>query len=146
MNHARYHVMEESLVRSDFLKVFETVRIPFVLTDSNLLLIYANRFSREVLPLRLEKGKKLEIDGFLQHEDSIAFERMVYDCKQNGESIGTLKQKGIDKYYKVKAYYLENRDSEIVLQFEDVSQSRILENQEREIADLKAILLHSRDD
>ncbi len=161
MNHATYDVMEESLVTSDFLKVFETVRIPFVLADSNLLLIYANRFSREVLPMRLEKGKRLEIDGFLQHEDSIAFERMVSDCKQNGESIGTLKQKGIDKYYKVKAYHLENRDSEIVLQFEDVSQSRILENQlyehlvdlysqlenqEREIADLKAILLRSRED
>ncbi len=161
MNHARYDVMEQSLVTSDFLKVFETVRIPFVLIDSNLLLIYANRFAREVLPLRLEKGRKLEIDGFLQHEDSIAFERMVSDCKRNGESIGTLKQKGFDKYYKVKAYYLENRDSGIVLHFEDVSQSRILENQlyehlvdlysqlenqEREIVDLKAILLRSRED
>ncbi len=144
---------------SDFFSVFETVRIPFVLTDPDLLLIYANRFAKEVLPLRLESGKKLEVDSFLQHEDSIAFENMVSECLENGESMGTLKQNGMDKYYKVKAYFLKGRDGEIVLHFEDVSQSRILENQlyehlvdlysqletqEREISDLKAILLRKR--
>ncbi len=145
---------------SDFFRVFETVRIPLVITDSNLLLVYANPFAREVLPLRLERGRKLEVDGFLQHEDSIAFEHMVGECRERGESLGTLKQRGIDKYYKVKAYCLKNRDGEMVFHFEDVSQSRILENQlyehlvdlysqletqEREIADLKAILLRSRE-
>lgn len=143
---------------SDFFRVFETVRIPLVITDSKLLLIYANRFALEVLPLRFEKGTKLEVESFLQHEDSIAFDNMIAECRERGESLGTVKQRGIDKYYRVKAYNLRNRDSEIVFHFEDVSQSRILEDQlyehlvdlysqletqEREIADLKAILLRS---
>lgn len=146
---------------SDFYGVFETVRIPFVLTDSNLSLIYANRFAREVLPLRLEKGKRLEVESFLQHEDSIAFGQLVSECKLHGEGICTVKQKGIDKYYKVKAYNLQNLNGELVFHFEDVSQSRILEDQlyehlvdlysqleaqEREIADLKAILMRSQGD
>jgi nitrogen-specific signal transduction histidine kinase len=152
--------MEEYITTSDFFKVFETVRIPLVITDSALALVYANPFAREVLPLKLEKGMRLEIDSFLQHEDSIAFERMVTECVHRGESLGTLKQKGFDKYYKVKAYFLKNRGTEIVFHFEDVSQSRILENQlyehlvdlysqletqEREIADLKAIILRSKE-
>ncbi len=153
--------MAEQTLFSDCYRVFETVRIPFVLTDTNLVLIYANQFAREVLPVRLERGKKLELEEFLQSEDSVAFDRIVSDCLSRGESARTLKQRGTEKYFKVRAYNLNDARGEIVFHFEDVSQSRILENQlyehlvdlygkletqEKEITDLKAILLRSQGD
>lgn len=153
--------MAEQTLFSDCYRVFETVRIPLVLTDSDLVLIYANQFAREALPIRLERGKKMEPEEFLQSEDSAAFERIVSECLSRGESARTLKQRGTEKYFKVKAYYLNDVRGEIVFHFEDVSQSRILENQlyehlvdlyskletqEKEITDLRAILLRSQGD
>ncbi len=140
--------------------IFEAIGIPFVLTDSSLTLIYANPVAKELLPLRFETGRVLQVDSLLQHEDSMTFENLVADCIENGESIGTLKQKGVEKYFKVKAFCLKEGKSGIAFHFEDISQSRILENelyehlidlysqiesQEREIADLKAILFRSRE-
>jgi nitrogen-specific signal transduction histidine kinase len=151
--------MAEETLFSDCYRVFETVRIPFVLTDDELLLIYANQCAREALPIRLERGKKVELENLLQSEDSAAIERMVSECLSRGESSRTLKQRGTEKYFKVKAYNLNDTRGEIVFHFEDVSQSRILENQlyehlvdlyskletqEREITDLRAILMRSQ--
>jgi PAS domain-containing protein len=145
---------------ADFYRLFETVRIPFVVTDCDLNLIYANQFAQEVLPLPLDVGKKLNVEDFLQPEDSTAFDAVVSECKEQGEGIGTLKQKGIDKYFKVKAYYLKGENSEIIFHFDDISQVRVLETQfydhlvdlyneletkEREIATLKSSVLRSRD-
>ena len=147
-------------ITSDFYRLFETVRIPLVVTASNLEVVYANKFAHESLPLTLETGKRLEIENFLQSEDSLEFENVVMECKNRGESIGTLKQKETDKYYKVKAYYLHGDVGEIVFHFEDVSRSRVLEeqyydhltdlynqieSQEREIANLRARVIRLND-
>ncbi len=147
-------------ITSDFYRLFETVRIPFVVTDCDLTLIYANQFAHEVLPMKLESGKRLNVEDFLQSEDSTAFDTVVNECKEQGEGIGTLKQKNIDKYFKVKAYYLKGVNSEIIFHFDDVSQARVLETQfydhlvdlynqletkEREIATLKSSVLHSKE-
>lgn len=152
--------MADYIITSDFRKVFDTVQIALVLTDCDLNLIHVNRFARASLPLNLEPGKRLEVGAFLQSEDSVAFEKMLSECRENGESISILKEKGVDKYYKVKAYHLKNKNGEIVFHFEDVSQSRILENQlydhlidlynqletqEREITNLRAVTLRSKD-
>lgn len=153
--------MEHDDLISDFRKIFETVRIPLVITGSDLDIIYANDFSREVLPLGLDGGQKLKVEDFVQHEDLAVFDQLVLECKRRGESVCTVKQKGSAKYYKVKVYNLRGRKEEMVFHFEDVSQSRILEDefyehlvdlysqletQEREIADLKAILLRTQGD
>ncbi|MFZ1082526.1 MAG: hypothetical protein WAO19_11450 [Candidatus Kryptoniota bacterium] len=145
--------MTNFAITSDFYRFFETVRIPFVVTDSDLNIVYANKFAHEALPIILDIGKRLEIENFLQSEDSMKFENVVSECKNRGESIGTLKQKETDKYFKVKAYYMRGDSDEIVFHFEDVSQSRVLEDkyydhlidlynqietQEREIANLRA--------
>ena len=145
---------------ADFYRLFETVRIPFVVTDGDLNLVYANQYACEVLPLALDIGKRLNVEDFLQSEDSSAFDAVVDECKEQGEGIGTLKQKGIDKYFKVKAYYLKGESDEIVFHFDDISQVRVLETQfydhlvdlyneletkEREIATLKSSVLRSRE-
>lgn len=147
-------------ITADFHRLFETVRIPFVVTDCDLNLIYSNQFAREVLPLTLEIGKRLDVEEFLQPEDSTAFDIVVNECKEQGEGIGTLKQKDDDKYFRVKAYYLKGTNSEIIFHFDDVSQVRVLESQfydqlvdlydqletkEREIATLKSSVLHSKE-
>jgi len=156
----KYNQMAEYVITSDFLRIFETVRIAFVLTDSEMNLLYANRYAREVLPLSLKLGKKLDVESFLQNEDSMAFGSLFEECRKQGESTGIFKQREADKYYKIKAYSLMNKEEEIVFHFEDVSQSRILENQlyehlldlysqletrEREIANLRAGMLRSKD-
>ena len=160
-NNAHEDIMEHNGLTSDFHKIVETVRIPLVITTPDLDIVYANDFSREVLPLGLEDGKKLKIEEFFQHEDLAAFLQVVSECKRRGESVCTIKQKGAAKYYKVEVYNLRNQNGEMVFRFEDVSQSRILEDefyehlvdlysqletQEREIADLKAILLRTQGD
>ncbi|HEY9165253.1 MAG TPA: hypothetical protein VIS48_03730 [Candidatus Kryptonia bacterium] len=152
--------MADYVITSDFLRIFETVKISFVLTDSEMNLLYANRYARETLPLNLKLGKKLDVESFLQNEDSMAFESLINECRKQGESTGIFKQRQADKYYKVKAYSLRNKEEEIVFHFEDVSQSRILENQlyehlldlysqlemrEREIANLRAGMLRTRE-
>lgn len=145
----------------DFQRIFEALRIPLILTAPDMAVICANHFSREVLPFEIEQGKTLQVENFLQHEDSAVFEKMISECNLHGESVCTVKQKGTDKYYKVKAYRLKHRMGQLVLQFEDVSQSRLLEDQfydhlvdlysqletqEREIADLRAVLLRMQGD
>jgi len=152
--------MTNFAITSDFYRLFETIRIPLVVTASNLEIIYANKFAHQSLPISLEIGKKLEIENFLQSEDSLEFENVVIECKNRGESISTLKQKESDKYFKVKAYYLPGDGGAIVFQFEDVSQSRVLEeqyydhltdlynqieSQEREIANLRARVIRLND-
>ena len=151
--------MADNFASYDLHKVFETVKIALILTDRDLNLLYANRFAKENFPQTFESGKKLSVRDFLQHEDLLAFENMVAECKEQGESISTFKHKGADKYFKVKAYYLKNDSNKIVFQFEDVSQLRILENQlyehlidmynqleaqEREIVHLRATILRSK--
>jgi len=131
-----------------------------VITDCNLNLLFANQYAREVLPWTLEIGKQLNVEEFLQPEDSTVFDTVVNECKEQGEGIGTLKQKGIDKYFRVKAYYLKGKNSEIIFHFDDVSQVRVLETQfydhlvdlynqletkEREIAVLKSSVLRSKE-
>ena len=145
---------------ADFYRLFETVRIPFVVTDCDLNLVYANQYAHEVLPLILENGRRINVEDFLQPEDSTAFDAVVNECKEQGEGIGTLKQRGIDKYFKVKAYFLRGENSEIVFHFDDISQVRVLETQfydhlvdlyneletkEREIANLKSSVLRSKE-
>ncbi len=152
--------MTNFAITSDFYRFFETVRIPFVVTDSDLNITYVNKFAQESLPLALETGKRLEIENFLQSEEPLNFENVVSECKNRGESIGTLKQKETDRYFKVKAYYMRGGSGEIVFHFEDISQSRVLEDQyydhlidlynqietqEREIANLKAKIFRSRE-
>lgn len=152
--------MTNFAITSDFYRLFETVRIPLVVTSSDLDIVYANRYAHESLPLILETGKRLEIENLLQSEDSLEFENVVSECKNRGESISTLKQKETDKYFKVKAYYLRGDNCEIVFHFEDVSQSRVLEEQyydhltdlynqvetqEREIAILRARVIRLND-
>jgi len=147
-------------ITADFYRLFETVKIPFVVTDCDLSLVYANQFAHEALPMTLEIGKRLNIEEFLQAEDSSAFDAVVDECKKQGEGIGTLKQRDVDKYFKVKAYYLRGPDSEIVFHFDDVSQVRVLETQfyehlvdlynqletkEREISTLKSKVLQSKE-
>jgi len=121
--------MTNFAITSDFYRLFETVRIPLVVTTSGLNIIYVNRSAHELLPLSLEAGKRLEIENFLQSEDTLEFEKVVNECKDRGESISTLKQRETEKYFKVKAYYLNGGGGEIVFHFEDVSQSRVLEEQ-----------------
>jgi PAS domain-containing protein len=148
------------IITSDFYRLFETVRIPFVITDCDLTLIYANQYAREILPWTLEIGKRLNIEDYLQPEDSSAFDAVINECKVQGEGICTLKQKDIDKYYRVKAYYLKGERTEIIFHFDDVSQVRVLETQfydhlvdlynqletkEREIAVLKSSVLRSKE-
>jgi hypothetical protein len=131
-----------------------------VITDCDLNLLFANQYAREILPWTLEIGKRLDIEEFLQPEDSTVFDTVVNECKEQGEGIGTLKQKGIDKYFRVKAYYLKGNNSEIIFHFDDVSQVRVLETQfydhlvdlynqletkEREIAVLKSSVLRSKE-
>ena len=152
--------MANFTITSDFYRLFETVRIPFVITDCDLNLLFANQYAREILPWTLEIGKRLDIEEFLQPEDSTVFDTVVNECKEQGEGIGTLKQKGIDKYFRVKAYYLKGNNSEIIFHFDDVSQVRVLETQfydhlvdlynqletkEREIAVLKSSVLRSKE-
>ena len=131
-----------------------------MITDCDLNLLFANQYAREILPWTLEIGKRLDIEEFLQPEDSTVFDTVVNECKEQGEGIGTLKQKGIDKYFRVKAYYLKGNNSEIIFHFDDVSQVRVLETQfydhlvdlynqletkEREIAVLKSSVLRSKE-
>ncbi len=152
--------MAEHNFTSEIIRVFETIRIPFVLTDSRLKLIYANQFAREALPLRLERGRKLDVENFLQREDSTEFESMMEECLREGESTRTLKQRGIDKYFKVRAYCMCDSSDALVFHFEDVSQSRIMEDQlyehlvdlysqletrERELTDLRATIMRTHD-
>lgn len=152
--------MAEHNLISDFHRVFETVRIPFILTRLDLTLIYANQFAREALPLRLEKGKRLDLDEFLQREDSSQFAKMVEECVNERESARTVKQRGVDKYFKVKAYCLCESSDELVFHFEDVSQSMILEDQlyehmvdlysqletqARELTDLRATMMRTQE-
>lgn len=135
--------------------------MPLILTGPNLVVTYANRFSRDVLPITLEHGERLQVEGFLQCEDSATFQRVVSECKLRGESVCTVKQKGIAKYYKVRAYKLKHCKGQLVFQFEDISGLRFLEDQfydhlvdlysqletkEREITDLKAILMRAQGD
>lgn len=157
---ARELIVANFTITSDFYRLFETVRIPLVVTDCELTLIYANQFAHEVLPLKLESGKRLDVEEFLQPEDSTGFDTVVSECKEQGEGIGTLKQKDIDKYFKVKAYYLQGTSSEIIFHFDDVSQVRVLESQfydhlvdlynqletkEREITRLKSRVFQSKE-
>ncbi len=152
--------MANFTITSDFHRLFETVRIPFVVTDSELSLIYANPYAHQTLPLDLETGKRLNIEDFMQLEDSTPFDAVVSECKEQGEGIGTLKQRGTDRYFRVKAYYLKGTNCEIIFHFDDVSQVRVLENQfydqlvdlynqletkEREIASLKSSVLQSKE-
>ncbi len=152
--------MANFTITADFYRLFETVRIPFVITDCDLNLLYSNQYAREILPWTLEMGKRLNVEEFLQPEDSTVFDTVVNECKEQGEGIGTLKQKGIDKYFRVKAYYLRGKNSEIIFHFDDVSQVRVLETQfydhlvdlynqletkEREIALLKSSVLRSKE-
>ena len=138
-------------------RLFEQIRVPFVIVDPNFVLVLANRFAREVLPFDLQEGEVLNVDRLLQHEDSADFNKLITECRERGESVGTVKEKIAEKYYKVRAYSLENKNGEIALQFEDISQSRNLEDQfyehlvdlynqletqEREIATLRAKILH----
>jgi len=147
-------------ITSDFYRLFETVKIPFVITDCDLNLIYSNQYARALLPWTLEIGKRLNVDEFLQSEDSSVFDDVVNECKEQGEGIGTLKQKDIDKYFRVKAYYLKGENGEIIFHFDDVSQARVLETQfydhlvdlynqletkEHEIAVLKSSVLRSKE-
>lgn len=159
-NEADQPMAEYDKMMSDFYSVFETVRIPLVITDSNLVLVHANHFAKQVLPLRLEKDKRLEIDDFLQHEDSVSFERIVSECRKRGESGGTVKQREADKYFKLKVYKVKGSDCQMIFHFEDISHSRILEDQlyehlvdlygqletqEKEITDLRAMLVRLRE-
>lgn len=152
--------MANFTITADFHRLFETVRIPFVITDCDLNVLCANQYAREILPWTLEIGKRLNVEEFLQPEDSTVFDAVVSECKEQGEGIGTLKQKDIDKYFRVKAYYLRGKNSEIIFHFDDVSQVRVLETQfydhlvdlynqletkEREIAVLKSSVLRSKE-
>lgn len=150
--------MANFTITSDFYRLFETVRIPLVVTDCDLNLIYANPYARGILPWSLEIGKRLNVEDFLLPEDSSVFDAVVSECRVQGEGIGTLKQKDMDKYFKVKAYYLKGERTEIIFHFDDVSQVRVLETQfydhlvdlynqleskEREIAVLKSSAVRS---
>ncbi|MGO9480842.1 MAG: PAS domain-containing protein [Candidatus Kryptoniota bacterium] len=150
--------MKNFAITADFYRLFETVRIPFVVTDSDLNIIYANKYAQESLPFILEIGNRLEIDDFLENEDTSKLENVVSECKEQGESIGTLKEKETNRCFKVRAYYMRSGSGEIVFHFEDASQSRAIEdqyydhlidlynqieNQEREIADLRAKIFPS---
>ncbi len=152
--------LTREIMTYDFFKVFTRVRIPLLITDSNLNLIYANASACETLPFELNLGERVEVDDFLRHEDSLDFENMVAECKMQGESVGTLKAEGIERYFRVRTYYMNGDENEerIIIQFEDITQSRILEDQmyehlidlynqveaqSREITELRARALRS---
>jgi len=121
--------MTDSVRALDFCKVFEAVRIPLVVADYDLNLISANQFASEVLPFALERGKKINIEDFLQPEDASTLDDILNECKEKGQGTGALKQKNLDKYFRVKVYDLKGPNGHLVFQFEDVSHIRNLEDQ-----------------
>ncbi|MCL4539867.1 MAG: hypothetical protein M1378_09795 [Bacteroidetes bacterium] len=150
--------MAKENITFDSFKVLQKVKVPLLITDSDLTLIYANEYAVETLPLILRPGEKIEVDEFLQHEDSPGFDHMASECKIQGGSVGTLKQRGVEKYYRVVAYQMNGDEGGIVFQFDDISQLRILENHmyehlidlynqlealQREITELRARALRS---
>ncbi len=150
--------MANKNITFDSFKVLQKVKLPLLITDSDLTLIYANESAVEMLPFSLRPGERVEVDNYLQHEDSLDFEHMLQECKSQGGSVGTLKQRDAEKYYRVIAQHLKDDEGEILFQFEDISQSRILENHmyehlidlynqlealQREITDLRARALRS---
>ncbi len=148
--------MDSNEIISDFQRICEDLRVPLILTGPNLVITYANQASRDVLPITLEYGKRLQVEGFLEGEDSGTFQRVVSECRLRGESVCTVKQKGTARFYRVRAYKLKHCKRQMVFQLEDISGLRFLEDQfydhlvdlysqletkEREITDLRATLL-----
>jgi hypothetical protein len=113
----------------DFCRLFEAVKIPLVVTDCDLNLICANQFAGEILPLTLETGKPLDVEDLLQPEDESTFDDIVNESREKGQGTGTLKQKNMEKYFRVKVYHLKEVNGCMVFQFDDVSHVRDLENQ-----------------